>query len=422
MPKRVVAQAGDNISGRQCVFSGHIILDGDTVRVCDECGAPTIERRVLEPQVDYIERAGYRCAVCGGDLRVEGDPGYVPPKGPEVAAAGPPPPPPEPGPSPVPQPAPPEAKAAPLAVPSGLSLPGPMTLVDALDKTFRIYRSCFKPIIAGSALIHVTTGVPLIGALVALSIAMPNLMQSNLRVLLSEEYFRQAQNPFWQYQVDSVALLLVALGLFALAGVVYILLAGWGYATQACAALAGFQGQEISVGEALAQGRPFHWSALGQRILVSLIVGAAFSCCVLPAAFVAPLFLLCLPAIIVERIGALDSLGRSVDIVRRDYWRLFGWTVVLYVIYYAVQYGIYALAMATSGLLATAVGSAVANGIQNGLSQAAALVLSPIITVGSVVFYLDARVRQEAIDVLAGAPLREAQGPPAPPAPGSPSA
>lgn len=121
--------------------------------------------------------------------------------------------------------------------------------------------------------------------------------------------------------------------------------------------------------------------------------------------------ILAIPALVLEDVGPLGAIRRSLVLTRgRRLWRVLGIALLLYLIYYfAVQiiagvfgmiaFIVYLVILLASSLQAIVVGMIALTIISMMGSYAATFLLAPFFSAGFVALYADVRMRQEAWDV-----------------------
>lgn len=89
---------------------------------------------------------------------------------------------------------------------------------------------------------------------------------------------------------------------------------------------------DLSIGQTLARV----WPRLGQVVLAGVLAGLAiavgFLLLIVPGLYLLTIWSVVVPALVLERIGALDSFGRSRELVRGYGWTVFGVIVVTFAI------------------------------------------------------------------------------------------
>jgi hypothetical protein len=163
-----------------------------------------------------------------------------------------------------------------------------------------------------------------------------------------------------------------------------------------------YLGRSTSIGASLRRMRGQAGSLLGVLILNGLVVVVGFICLIIPGAYMACRLITCVPAALLENLGPRESLERSFALTRDNTWRSF----VIYLLYFSIFYAIFFL-LAFPFFMAIAVAVSTKNPgmvtlwtvlMQIGNSLAAILV-APVFTIASTVFYYDLRVRKEAFDL-----------------------
>jgi hypothetical protein len=161
-----------------------------------------------------------------------------------------------------------------------------------------------------------------------------------------------------------------------------------------------YLGRSTSIGASLRRMRGQAGSLLGVLILNGLVVMVAFIFLIIPGVYMACRLITCIPAALLENLGPRESLERSFALTKDNAGRSF----VIYLLYFAIFYAIFFLLafpfMVAVGLSAKnpAMMTVWAMLMQVGSSLAAILV-TPIFTIASTVFYYDLRVRKEAFDL-----------------------
>jgi hypothetical protein len=172
---------------------------------------------------------------------------------------------------------------------------------------------------------------------------------------------------------------------------------------------ASYLGGELRAGPAMrATGRRF-WVLLAVFFLTLLLKGAGLVLCLVGALIPMTLFLVTTPAVMLEEAGPIQTMARSVVLVRPRFWPVMG---------IGVASGI--LASVLGNILATPFSvAALAVGYRWGWILAAigailpALVTTPFVSILATLVYFDLRIRNEgfdlqmiAADLARGAPAR----------------
>jgi hypothetical protein len=161
-----------------------------------------------------------------------------------------------------------------------------------------------------------------------------------------------------------------------------------------------YLGRSTSIGASLRRMRGQAGSLLGVLILNGLVVAVAFIFLIVPGVYMACRLITCVPAALLENRGPRESLERSFALTKDNAGRSF----VIYLLYFSILYAMFFL-LAFPFLLAIAFSAKNPAMVtwwtilmQVGSSLAAILV-TPIFTIASTVFYYDLRVRKEAFDL-----------------------
>jgi hypothetical protein len=161
-----------------------------------------------------------------------------------------------------------------------------------------------------------------------------------------------------------------------------------------------YLGRSTSIGASLRRMRGQAGSLLGVLILNGLVVAVAFIFLIIPGVYMACRLITCVPAALLENLGPRESLERSFALTKENAWRSF----VVYLLYFSIFYAMFFL-LAFPFLMAIAFSArnpamvtlwTILMQVGNSL---AAILVTPIFTIASTVFYYDLRVRKEAFDL-----------------------
>jgi hypothetical protein len=161
-----------------------------------------------------------------------------------------------------------------------------------------------------------------------------------------------------------------------------------------------YLGRSTSIGASLRRMRGQAGSLLGVLILNGLAVMIAFFCLIIPGVYVACRLITCIPAALLENLGPRESLERSFSLTRDNAGRSF----VIYLLYFSIFYAIFFL-LAFPFMVAVGISArnpamvTVWTMLMQVGSSLAAILVTPIFTIASTVFYYDLRVRKEAFDL-----------------------
>jgi len=161
--------------------------------------------------------------------------------------------------------------------------------------------------------------------------------------------------------------------------------------------------RDSSAGDLLRSASPFIAPLIGAGILAGIGIGIGMILLIVPGLFLATIWAVIAPVIVVEGSGVMDSFARSRDLVRGNGWPVFGAILLAIVIVF----------------IGSAIFGAIAGAIANGpivrivFSAIASTITAPISALVAAVLYFRLRaIEGTAAPVAAGVP-----GDPAPEAP-----
>ncbi|HYY72994.1 MAG TPA: hypothetical protein VE778_05325 [Candidatus Bathyarchaeia archaeon] len=274
----------------------------------------------------------------------------------------------------------------------------PLSLGEILDRTFSLYRKNFL-LFAGIT-------------------AIPQLLVLALRLAQTVFLFPAGRRSVPADQLQTVPSgSLIAFGLIgALVGIVVYLVAylfAQGGTVFAVSEL--YLGRTTTIGASLGRMRGQLGSLFGVILLNGLAVGGAFILLVIPGIYVACRLLTCVPAALLEDLGPRSSLERSWALTKDYAGRGFVINLLYFVLAYAAAF-LFTLPFAVA--IALSAKNPEALRMWSALSHVGEFVgevlVSPILTIATAVFYYDLRVRKEAFD------LQFMMNPTGPIAPGTP--
>jgi ABC-type multidrug transport system fused ATPase/permease subunit len=177
--------------------------------------------------------------------------------------------------------------------------------------------------------------------------------------------------------------------------------------------------RDHSVGSLLSSVTPVLGPLIIAGILAGIGIGIGLILIIVPGLFLLTIWAVIAPVIVIERRGAIDSFGRSRELVRGHGWQVFGVIVVLFIVQFIVSAVLQAIANSVSdSFVSFTIGDLIVRLLVAPLSALAAAVLF---------FELKALRGEPVLDTSRGGPAEPPGGPaptpaepaaPAPPPPG----
>ncbi len=258
----------------------------------------------------------------------------------------------------------------------------PLRLGEILDRTFSLYRRNFLLFIGICGIPHLLT--------LAIGLVQIYLIQYPA---LRSGHGTAAAVVLWR-----VAWIAIVIGLVeVVVGIVVYLLSQGG---TIFAVTEIYLGRSTSISVSLRRVWDEIGSLFGVVVLNGLATLGAFLALIIPGIYVACRLLVCVPAALIEGRGPSESLSRSWNLTRGCAGRAF----VLYILYFVLTIAIGGLAGAP---LQVAIVSARHDpamlrfylALNQVVSVAINVLITPVILIGTSVFYFDLRVRKEAFDL-----------------------
>ena len=94
---------------------------------------------------------------------------------------------------------------------------------------------------------------------------------------------------------------------------------------------------DLSLGETVSAATPYIWSVAGASILAGLAITVGLFLLIVPGLWLITIWAVIIPAIVIERAGAIDSFGRSRRLVKGHGWHVFGTLVLVFIIQLVVS-------------------------------------------------------------------------------------
>src|SRR5580704_5381935 len=254
----------------------------------------------------------------------------------------------------------------------------PLSLGEILDRTFSIYRRNFLLFV----------GITAIPQLLVLALQLG-------QVFVTTSSGLRKTPPGNVLALGAIGVLTFLIGI-----IVYLVAYLFAHGGTVHAVSELYLGRTASIGDSLRWMRGKALGLFGVSFLNGLAAGFAFLCLIVPGIYVGCRLMTCVPAALLEDLGARDSLERSWSLTKDNAGRAF----VIFLLYFALLYG--ALLLFSFPFLIAIPFSAKDPGmirIWMACSQignfAAAILVTPIFTIASTVFYYDLRVQKEAFDL-----------------------
>jgi len=269
----------------------------------------------------------------------------------------------------------------------------PLSLGEILDRTFTLYKNNFV----------LFAGISMIPQLLVLAFQMFQVFIMKMPKMPVPPHAPQVLSQ-WQATGDGLAGLLsglwLAVVLGIVGGIVYwaALLLSNGATVLAVSEL--YLGRAITVGESLRRVRGSLLSLFVLGLLSGLATVAGFLLLIVPGIYIACRLAVSVPATVIEDLNGPDAMSRSFDLTQNFAGRAF----VIYLLYVVLLYSAVGLLQ-----MPFIVGLVIARNdpgmlrFWTALMQiggfAARVLVTPVVTIATALFYYDLRVRKEAFDL-----------------------
>jgi hypothetical protein len=253
----------------------------------------------------------------------------------------------------------------------------PLSLGEILDRTFSLYRRNFLLFV----------GI----------IAIPQLMVLAFNLA---QIFLKGSSASKVLSGGSMALGIVLVMVSIVGVIIYFVAYLLAHGATVYAVSDLYLGRPTSISASFGRMRGQVGILLGVTLLNGLAILAGFILLIIPGMYVACRLITCVPAALLENLGPRESLERSFTLTKDNAGRSF----VIYCLYFAIFYGMFLL-FSFPFLFGVAM-SAKNPGMMSmwlALSQfgtsLVTILVTPIFTIASTVFYYDLRVKKEAFDL-----------------------
>lgn len=263
----------------------------------------------------------------------------------------------------------------------------PLSIGELLDRTFSLYRRNFLLFIGISAIPQLLV--------LAMRLAQTALMPARKVVVPTPTTEFQSASPGFVVAGVAGMVLLVVVGL-----IVYFVAYLFSQGGTVYAVSELYLGRTTTIGQSLSRMRGELWSLFWLIVFNLVILIVSFILLIIPSIYMACRLCVCIPAALLEGLGPFDALQRSFALTKGNAGRAFLILLLYVVILYAalflfgIPFGI-AMQSAAKDPAMLRVWTAL---MQIGNFVAGVLV-TPVLTIASSIFYFDLRVRKEAFDL-----------------------
>jgi len=263
----------------------------------------------------------------------------------------------------------------------------PLSIGELLDRTFSLYRRNFLLFIGISAIPQLLV--------LALQLAQTAFMPSKVPMQPSTPTdFQVAGSGF------STGGVLGFLGVAIVGLIVYVFAYLFSQGGTVFAVSELYLGRATTIGQSLGRVRGELGSLFGVIILNGLVTGVAFLLLIIPGIYMACRLCVCIPAALLENLGPRESLERSFGLTKENAGRAFLILLLYSVILYAALF-LFDIPFAIGIQVESHNPSMVR--LLTALMQVgnfvAGVLVTPVLTIASSIFYFDLRVRKEAFDL-----------------------
>ncbi len=255
----------------------------------------------------------------------------------------------------------------------------PLSLGEILDRTFSLYRQHFVLFV----------GITAVPQLFSLAL---NLFNTLARTAPRTASVGSNAAPGGLLATNIAGIIVIALVYL----VVYIFVQGG--TVFAISEL--YLGRPTTISASLRRMHGHFWNLLGVSLFTGLSIGIATLFLIIPGIYVACRLIVCVPVALLEDLGPLDSFSRGFTLTEDNVGRSF----VIYLLYFVMFIAASVLFTLPFNFLARFAASD-PEMVRLGLSLIqvgnflATILVTPILTIATAVFYYDLRVRKEAFDL-----------------------
>lgn len=256
----------------------------------------------------------------------------------------------------------------------------PLSIGELLDRTFSLYRRNFLLFIGISAIPHLLV--------LAFQLAQLAFTSTGLTVTPGSAtgFSTGGVLSFFAFAIVGLVIYMIAY-LFSQGGTVF-------------AVSELYLGRTTTIGQSMGRVRGELGSLFGVVFLSGLVTGVAFLLLIIPGIYVACRLCVCIPAALLENLGPREALERSFALTKDNAGRAFLILLLYVVILYAA---LFLFNVPFVFLIQSAVHDPGMLRIWTALMQVgnffSTVLVTPILTIASAIFYFDLRIRKEAFDL-----------------------
>lgn len=154
------------------------------------------------------------------------------------------------------------------------------------------------------------------------------------------------------------------------------------------AAFQDMRGRPVDLRESIGVGFNRLIPIIGLAVVMAILGGIGFMLLIIPGLILMTMWFVSMPACVVERLGALSSLGRSSQLTKGHRWKIFGLMLLLIIVSVVMTLLTEFILGAVGGALLAGIGSLIWNGIWGAFYA-----------ITAVVSYHDLRAAKEGLDI-----------------------
>ncbi len=270
----------------------------------------------------------------------------------------------------------------------------PMTVVQILDASFRLYRENFALFLGITAIVY----VPVVMGALALQAWTLSIQQPGRGAALPfQAEFATALVGLQAGQPPNLAQVLALCGVLIIWLAIYALAVPIADGALTRAVSDRYVGLPTSIGSAYRVVFRIFFPYLLTSLLVGLLFGISFFLCIIPMFVLIAMFAFVSQIMVVENVVGTDAMGRSVRLSEGHRWRAIGLLHITLLVRILLFVG---LSLSSQFLLSRVIDSEMTRVLVEGaVGNIIGLLLQPLFSVAWVLFYYDVRIRKEGFDL-----------------------